>query len=171
MSSLSLNWRHGFDRWTTQWIRNWLDGHTQRAALNVSTSKWKLVTNIPRRSVWGLALFNVLVNHMDAGIKCTLSKFASDMKPSDAVNMLEGRDAIQRDLNSPERWAHVSLMKFNKAKCKVLHMAWGNPKHRYRLGREWIESSPKEEDLGVLVDEELSMAQQCVLAAQKANQI
>jgi len=64
------------------------------------------------------------------------------------VNTLEGRDAIQRDLDRIEKWARANLMKINKAKCKTLHPGQSNPKQKYRLGGEWIKSSSEEKDLG-----------------------
>ena len=77
---------------------------------------------------------------------------------------------MQRDLDKLKSCAHVNLIRFNKAKCKVFHLGQCNPSYVYRMGKELLESCLRE-DLVVLVSKKLEMSQQCALAAWKANYI
>lgn len=118
-------------------------------------------------SVLGLAPFNTFVSGKESGTEHVLSKFTGDSKLCGAIDTLQRRDASQGDL---DRFEGLN-MKFTKAKCTVLHLGQSNPRYKYRLGQEWIETSPKEKDLGVLVNKGLDMTQQCAVAAQKNNHI
>ncbi|KAJ7420289.1 hypothetical protein WISP_49120 [Willisornis vidua] len=75
-------------------------------------------------------------------------------KLSGAVDIPEGCNAIQRDLEQLKKCARGNLMRFNKTKGKVLHLGQSNPWYQYRHGDEGIESSSAEKHSGVLVDEE-----------------
>ena len=87
------------------------------------------------------------------------------------MDSLECKEALQRDLDRLEGWTITNHMKFNKSKCKILHLGWGNPGYTYKLRDERLESSPAERDLGVWVDGKLNMSQQCALVAKRASHV
>jgi len=95
----------------------------QRVLVNSSISKWKPVTGgVSQGSVLRQILLSIFISDIDSRIACTLSKFTDDTKLCGAVDSLEGRDAIQKDLDSLGKRSCVNPAKFKKVKRKVLHL-------------------------------------------------
>ncbi|PKU46652.1 rna-directed dna polymerase from mobile element jockey-like [Limosa lapponica baueri] len=89
----------------------------------------------------------------------TLSKFADDTKPGGVAEMPEGHAAIQRDHIRLEKWSDRNILKFNKGKCKALHLERNSPTNQCMLEAAQLESHLVEKHLGDLGDTKLTISQ------------
>lgn len=113
--------------------------------VNGSMSAWTSLTNsVIQGFILGSRQFNVFINDIDGGIKCTLRKFADDTELSGAVDASERQDGIQRDIDKLRKWAHGNFIRFHKIKCSnfvgaipTVNIGWGRNRWRAILWRTW----------------------------------
>ncbi|KAF4803572.1 hypothetical protein TURU_015072 [Turdus rufiventris] len=80
---------------------------------------------------------------------------------------MEGRKALQRDLDGLEQWDKANCMRFNKDKCQVLPLGHNNPM-QLQVGAEWLESCPQGKGPGRTAVEHEPV---CAQVGRKANGI
>ena len=62
-------------------------------------------------------------------------------------------------------------MLFNFGKYKCIHIGHGNVSKEYFMGNTILGTSVKEKDLGITVSADMTVSEQCGLAAAKGNQM
>jgi hypothetical protein len=156
----------------SRWIKNWLDNREQRVVLNQSNSKWRTVlSGVPQGSVLGPLLFILFINDIDCCVVNKLSKFADDTKVYSTVSDQEHIEQLQIDLQNLFKWSQDWQMLFNTNKCKVMHFGRKNTRAVYSLGDQQLEEVEQEKDLGVIIQKDLKVSEQCVKAVKTANRV
>ena len=62
-------------------------------------------------------------------------------------------------------------MLFNFGKCKCIHIGHGNIDKEYKMGCAVLGRTTQEKDLGVTFSADMTVSEQCEIAASKGNQI
>lgn len=141
-------------------MRLWLDSESSGQCLGVQLAFRD--KQCPSGLCTG-ARTNIFISDIDSG------KLTGGTKLSATLGTHGGWGGIQGDLEKLRRWAYGKIMRFNKARHKVLHLCQGNPCQgiQSRLRDEQNLGSLVEKDLGGLMDGKLDLIQLCALAAQK----
>jgi len=154
------------------WVESWLIGRRQRVVLSGSFSEWKPVTSgVPQGSVLGPLLFVIFVNDMDQAVLSRLLKFADDTKLFRCISDPEDVATLRDDLKSLCKWSEDWQMCFNVDKCKVMHFGSKNARENYSINNTVLNKVKDEKDLGVIIQSDIKVSEQCAKVVKTANQV
>ena len=163
---------HGMGNSIINWIEQWLKDRRQRVVVDGEVSSWKSVlSGVPQGSVLGPILFLVYINDLEEGVTGKILKFADDTKLFRKVKEIGDKQNLQDDIDKLVKWSDKWQMLFNFGKCKCLHTGSGNTGMNYEMGGTILSKTVKEKDLGVTMNANMKVSEQCRIAASKGNQV
>ena len=78
---------------------------------------------------------------------------------------------LQDDIDKIVKWSEKWQMLFNFGKCKYLHTGPGNTGMNCEMGGTILSKTVKEKYLGVSMNANMKVSEQCRIAASKGNQV
>ena len=116
-------------------------------------------------------LFLVYINDLEEGVTCKIFKFADDTKLFRKVKEIGDKQNVQDGIDKFVKWSEKWQMLFNFGKCKCLHTGPGNTGMNYEMGGTILSKTVKEKYLGVTMNANMKVSEQCRIAASKGNQV
>ena len=163
---------HGMGNSIINWIEQWLKDRRQRVVVDGEVSSWKpVLSGVPQGSVLGPILFLIYINDLEEGVTGNILKFADDTKLFRKVKEIGDKQKLQDDIDKLVKWSEKWQMLFNFGKCKCLHTGSGNTGVNYEMGGTILSKTVKEKDLGVTMNANMKVSEQCRIAASKGNQV
>ena len=126
---------------------------------------------MPQGSVLGPILFSVYINDLEEGVTGKILKFANDTKLFTKTLEIGDKPKLQDDIDKLVKWSEKWQMLFNFLKCKCLHAGPGNTGVNYEMGGTILSKTVKEKDVGVTMNANMKVSEQCRIAACKGNHI
>ena len=116
-------------------------------------------------------MFGVHRDDLEEGVTGNILKFADDTKLFRKTKEIGDKQKLQDDIDKLVRWSEKLQMLFNFGKCKCLHTGPGNTCMNYEMGGTILSKTVKEKYLGVSMNANMEVSEQCRIAASKGNQV
>ena len=140
-----------------KWIKNWLNGRSQRVILNGVFSEWtEVLSGCVQGSILGPLIALCLLDTVDDHISfCKVSKFADDNKFYGTIKSNADYENMQADIENITKWAKDWGFVLNSGKCQILQFG-GKDYYDFKMDGKIVNRANIARDLGVVVDTKLN---------------
>ena len=159
------------------WIEALLSNMRQRVIVNGEESEWRNITSgIPQGSILGPILFVLYINDLaeNIGNNSALYLYTDDTKIFRQILTSEDFELLQEDVYDISLWSDKWLRKFHPQKCKYMRIVNANVdimEYKLREDQVPMEQSKEEKDIGVVIDDKLTLNQHINEKVNKVNYI
>ena len=113
----------------------------------------------------------VYINDLEEGVTGKLLTFADDTKLFRKSKEIGDKQKLHDDIDKLVKWSEKLQIQFIFGKCKCLHAGPGNTGMNYEMGGTILSKTVKEKDLGVTMNANMKVSEECRIAASKGNQV